>query len=195
MKLKAPTTDTIKLIVRTTDKLFKTFELPKLNIHYWYPFNINFTYRYTESKNYLYLVKEKGYTGTNIYSADILKRTKPLEHRGGVMFHPQVFKRNMYIMDKAKNLGLPTIRGSYTMNDVEAGFERLGDMMQAVRDQIEQRFIWENEEAWYITDTNSEEWDELIYQQASPLELDVLQEFGEMFTMLSIMRKLVSECI
>jgi hypothetical protein len=95
-------------------------------------------------------------------------------------------------MDKAKSLGLPTIRGSYTISDVEAGSVRLGDMMQAVRDQIENRFVWDNDEAWYISDTNSEEWDELIYTQATPEETAILLEFGEMYTMLSIMRKLVA---
>lgn len=185
--------DKVILNVRTTSKHFKEIELPRMNVWYWYPFNINFTYRYTEAKNYLYLVKEKGYTGENIYKADILKRTRPLENRNGVMFHPQVFQRNMYIMDKAKNLGLPTIRTSYTMKDVQAGFERLDTMIQAVRDQIENRFIWTNEEAWYVSDTNSEEWDKLVYKQAKPEETAVLQEFGEMYTMLFIMRKLVEE--
>lgn len=190
MKLKAPHQDTIQLIVKTTSKHFKTFELPKLNIHFWYPFNINFTYRYTESKNYLYLVKEKGYTGDNLYKADILKRTRPLEKRNGIMFNPHVFSRNMYIMDKARSLGLPTIRESYTISDVQAGFERLGDMMQAVREQIENRFIWEFDEAWYV-DNASEEWDEKVYAQATEEENKILIEFGEIYSMLSIMRKLV----
>lgn len=193
MKITAPSTDTIKLNVRTTGKHYKTFELPKLNIHFWYPFNVNFTYRYTEAKDYLYLVKEKGYTGDNIYRADILKRTKPLEHRNGVMFHPNVFQRNMHIINRAKRLGLPTIREAYTLLDVIKGFELLGDMIQTVRDQIENRFIWENEEAWYVSDSASEEWDEKIYSQATAEEERALLEFGEMYTMLSIMRKLVEK--
>jgi hypothetical protein len=190
MKLKAPSQDTINLSVKTTSKHFKSFELPKINIHYWYPFNVNFTYRYTESKNFLYLVKEKGYTGPNLYKADILKRTRPLEKRNGIMFNPHVFSRNMYIMDKARSLGLPTIRESYTINDVQAGFERLGDCMQAVREQIENRFIWDNDEAWYV-DNASEEWDEKVYTQATEEESNALIEFGEMYSMLTIMRKLV----
>lgn len=193
MKITAESTDTIKLTVRTTDKQTKTIKLPRLNIWYWYPFNINFTYRYTFAKDYLYLVKEKGYTGDNLYRADILKRTKPLEHRGGVMFHPQVFQRNMYIIERAKELGIPTIKSVFTLQDVEAGFEKLGDIIQTVRDQIENRFIWDNENAWYVSDTNSEEWDEKVYGQATPLEIKALQEFGEIYTMLSIMRKLVTE--
>lgn len=193
MKLTAPTRGAIELIVKTTSKHQRQFILPSLNIHYWYPFNTNFTYRYTEAKNYLYLVKEKGYTGENIYKADILKRTRPLEHRNGAMFHPNVFHRNMIIINKAKTLGLPTIRESYTLESVQAGFERLGDMIQAVREQIEQRFIWGNEEAWYITDSKSEEWDEKVFAQATLEETTALQEFGEMYTMLSIMRKLVEE--
>lgn len=190
MKIKVPSQDTITLSVKTTNKHFKYFELPKLNIHYWYPFNTNFTYRYTESKNYLYLIREKGYTGDNLYRVDILKRTKPLEHRGGIMFHPYVFQRNMYIIDKAKSYGLPTIREAYTLESVQAGFERLGDMMQAVREQIEQRFIWENDDAWYV-DSTSEDWDEQVYSQATTEESTALLEFGEMYSMLNIMRKLV----
>lgn len=190
MKLTA-FSDSIKLSVKTTSKHFKDFNLPKLNIHYWYPFNLNFTYRYTEAKDFLYLVKEKGYTGANIYRADILKRTKPLESKNGVMFHSEVFQRNMVVMAKAKELGLPTIREAYTMQDVQRGFNLLDSVIQSTREKMEDRFVWANEDAWYITDTNSEEWDEKVYSHATSKELFELQLYGEMYTMLSIMRKLV----
>lgn len=189
MKLQA-LPDKVKLSVKTTSKHFKDFNLPKMNIHYWYPFNLNFTYRYTEAKDYLYLVKEKGYTGANIYRADILKRTKPLENKNGVMFHPQVFFRNKQIMLHAKSLGLPIISEAYTMQDVQKGFNMLDSMIQSVREDLENRFVWNNEDAWYITDTNSEEWDENLYSHATVEELTNLQQYGEIYSMLTLMRKL-----
>ncbi|MCB5366921.1 hypothetical protein LIP24_09755 [Collinsella aerofaciens] len=180
----------VYLEVLTTGKEIKTFVLPAKNIHYWYPFNINFSYRYTEAKGFLYLVKEKSYEGKNYYNVDILKRTKALSKRDGVPFNPDVFKRNMYIIEKAKNIGLPTIIDDFTMEDVKEGFKTLSDTIVAVRDRIESRYIEKNGEPMYTQSIFSEEWDELVYSQMTEEEEEALIELGEMYCMLTVMRKL-----
>jgi hypothetical protein len=182
--------DKIKLQVQTTDGEVKEVLLPTMNVHYWYPFNINFSYKHTDSKNYLYLVKERDYVGGNLYKVDILKRTKPLENRNGVMFHPNVYQRNKYIIEKAKSFGLPVITEPYKLDDVEEGFHQLSTLIKLIKGRIEDRFFDKNEDAWYSPDIPTDEWDQAVYRYAKQDELTYLQELGEMYTMLSLMRKI-----
>lgn len=180
----------VYLEVLTTDKEYKVFVFPSKNLHYWYPFNINFTYKYTEAKGFLYLVKEKSYEGKNYYNVDILKRTKALPKRDGVPFNEEVYKRNMHIIEKAKKIGLPTIIDDFTEDDVKEGFKLLSDAIEVVRNRIENRYIRKYEEPMYTQSIFSEEWDESIYAQMTDEEQEALVEFGEMYCMLNIMRKL-----
>lgn len=179
----------LTLKVPTTGGEEKGFEFPVHNVHHWYPLNINFYYRYTNSKEFLYLVMDNGFTGENYYNVDILKRTKPLQVRDGVMFHPHVYKRNRYIISKARKLGLPTLRDTYTIEDVQKGFDKLGSMIQLVKDRIEDRMVEEGNED-ILFDIVEEEWDKIIYKHTTPEEDNVLTEFGEMYSMLSVMRKI-----
>lgn len=180
----------VKLVVPTTGNEIKEFKLPSRNAWYWYPFNVNFTYKYSEAKGYMYLVKDRDFEGPNLYKVDILKKTKPLEDRSGVMFHPQVYMRNRYIMDKARSLGVPTINEQYTLEDVERGFKVVRALMEVVKKRIEDRYFEKDEDAWYAPDTPTEEYDAAVYSHAKKDEKEYLQEFGEMYTMLCLMRKI-----
>jgi hypothetical protein len=182
--------DKITLQIQTTGDEVKEFLLPIMNVHYWYPFNINFTYRYTNSKGYLYLVKERDYTGENLYKVDILKRTKPLGDRNGVMFHPNVYQRNKYIIEKAKSFGIPVITEPFKIEDVELGFNQISTMIKVIKGRVEDRFFDNNEDAWYSPEIPTDEWDRAVYEHAKEDELTYLQELGEMYTMLSLMRKI-----
>ncbi|QIW88712.1 hypothetical protein P59_115 [Bacillus phage P59] len=182
--------DKIKLQVHTTGDEVKEFLLPVMNVHYWYPFNINFSYMYTNSKGYLYLVKERDYTGENLYKVEILKKTKPLEDRNGIMFHPNVYQRNKYIIEKAKSLGLPVITGAYDIHDVNTGFKQLSSLIKLIKGRIEDRYMENDDDAWYSPEIPTDEWDQAAYKHATEDELTYLQEFGEMYTMLTLMRKI-----
>lgn len=183
--------DVLVLDVLTTDKDMKEFYFPKRQIHYWYPFNLNFAYRYSNSKEFLYLVKEKGYEGPNYYSVDILKRTKQLGYKNGVMYSPEVYKRNKHIMDRAHSIGIPTIDGSFTLSEVEEGFRLLSMAMAMVKRSGEERYVAEIGEDDYPQPLMSEEWDEIIYNYLTEKEEAFLIEFGEIYCMLTVMRKLV----
>jgi hypothetical protein len=188
-----PGMEEVVLEVLTTGKEVKEFFLPKENIHYWYPFNINFSYKYTDSKKFLYLVKDKNYEGENYYFVDILKRTRALPKKDGIMFHEAVFDRNMYIMFKAANLGIPTLLDEFTMEDVEEGFKKVGDIINAIKSQAKQRYIAETGEVFTTQEVTSEEWDRDVYEYLSDLEAETLVAVGEMYSMLNVMRKLVEE--
>lgn len=192
MKLRVdPDKDRVVLTIETTDKEYKTLYLPSFNIHYWYPFNINFYYKYSNSREMLYLVREKDYKGENFYKVDILKRTKPLVERNGVMFHPHVYIRNKYIIEKARALGLPTLKDVYTMDDVENGFAELDILMQTLKERLEDRVVENTEDELSLPEVYTEDWDKLLFEQMTEEEERTLTEFGEMYSMLTVMRKLV----
>lgn len=181
--------NTIDLMVPTTDKELLHYELPTEKVHYWYPFNINFFYKYSMSKKFMYLVKEKDYDGENIYNVDILKRSKPLGERKGVMFHPYVYKRNRYIIEKARALGIPTVKDSYNLQDVQKGFSDLDLLIHAVKGRVEDRYIAHGG-ALEAPEVPSDDWDRAVYNVMTVEEQKVLQEFGEIYSMLTVMRKI-----
>lgn len=181
----------VTLKVKTTSKGMKEINLPAENIDLWYPFNINFTYRYTDAKEYMYLVKERDYTGPNVYNVDILKRTKQLKEIGGTIVHPAVAERNLYIMKKAGALMLPTIvQKEYSLKDVQAGFKRLDRLISTVKEVIQDRYLRSHPEVGFPPSIPTEDWDRAVYLGATEVELTALQEFGEMYTMLTLMRKI-----
>lgn len=178
----------ILLELKTTDKKLEEICLPKDNIHFWYPFNINFYYKHSSAKGYMYLVQDKHYEGTNHYDTTILKRTKKLMKHEGVPLNLPVYERNTYIMSKAFELGIPTIAQSYTSESVQHGFDTLAAIIDDLKSQIEEGYVKTVGET--SIPTNTEKWDRNVYKYATEEELAELQEYGEMYTMLSIMRKL-----
>lgn len=50
--------DMLLLEVETTGEEKKHIYLSTENVHYWYPLNTNFSYRYSNAKEQLYLVQE-----------------------------------------------------------------------------------------------------------------------------------------
>lgn len=190
MKLLTTLQDDIILEVETTGEETREFDFPSRHIHYWYPFNLNFFYKYTNSKNFLYLVKDKNYEGPNYYGVDILKRTKPLDKKHGVMFHPAVYDRNMRIIFRARQLGIATIDSSFTTEDVQEGFNLLSMAIAMVKRSGEERYVAEIGEDDYPQPLMSEEWDEIIYSYLTEKEEEFLIEFGEIYCMLNLMRKL-----
>lgn len=185
----------VVLKVPTTDKDFKEFRLPKMNVHYWYPFNINFSYKYSSSKDYMYLVKEKGYTGDNHYKVDVLKKTKPLDKRGGVMFHPYVYKRNKKIISRAKELNIPVITDSFNLEIVEDGFAQIGVLIHTLKNRVEDRVSDKYGLDLYKYEPKplNEEWDKDIFEVMTEDERFFLLELGEIYSMLTVMRKLSEE--
>lgn len=182
----------IKLKVTTTDGGNKTICLPPEKLYYWYPFNLNFYYKYSNSRGYIYLSTDKSYKGPNYYNIDVLKRTKPLGERNGVPFHPFVYKRNRDIIQKARGLDLPTIKDTYTLDDVELGFSEVGIMINIIKSRAEDRLLERTGDNFIIPEMFSEEWDKKVYSSLTEKEQEVLIELGEMYSMLTVMRKLVS---
>jgi len=181
------------LIVETTEKEELSLDMPLDKIHYWYPFNINFYYKYSEAEEYLYLVKDPVYEGVNHYKADVLKRSSKLSKRNGVMFHPYVYIRNRYIINRAKSLGIPTIDEEYTAKEIQEGYNKLRDITSTlVEDRIEKRVLEGIDVEEDIMSNTEEDWTSLVYSSMTPEEEELFLEVGEIYSMLSVMRKIVN---
>ena len=179
--------DALLLEVETTGGETIDLVVPRHNIHYWYPFNINFFYKFTDAKEFLYLVMEKNYDGPNYYNVDILKRTKQLEKKNGVMFHPEVYKRNMETIHQAWSYSIPAIVDEYTLEDVQVGFYTLSEVIADFKNTLEVKY---EELSGEFEMFPSEEWDTKVYSLMTDEQRETFLGFGEIYTMLSVMRKL-----
>ncbi|ALA07768.1 hypothetical protein BC01_190 [Bacillus phage BC01] len=186
----------IKLQLSTTDQETYTILVPKKDIHFWYPFNLGFYYKYSAAKEYMYLVKDKHYDLGNVYGTDILKRTKELPiNEDDVPFNEPVYNRNVCVMDKARLMGIPTVTDNYDLNQVEHGFKTVSDQMQYIKERMEERYMEK-----YITKIESyqpvqqtEEWDKQVYRCAQAAEMEELGWLSEIYNMLVLMKKLLTK--
>lgn len=180
--------NTVTLRVFTRGKDLEDVVLPKENIHYWYPFNTNFSYRCSSAKKSLYLIKERSHVGENVYGVDTLKKTKPLDIKDGVPYHPQVHRRNLQVIDRAKQLGIVTIEDNFTLALTVAGFQTVCNCIDAIKSRAQERV--DDEEIQGVHTHLNEEWDERVYEKLTKEEGVFLLELGEIYGMLTVMRKL-----
>lgn len=172
----------------------QTIELPSRNIHYWYPFLVNYYYRFSEERRYMYIAKDSGCLEDleSDYIPYGLRRATKLKKVDGVPYHEEVYSYNKEVINMAKKLGVPTIEEEYTHNDLCNAFLDIGDMMDSVRDRIrdrlEEKAILEshNDLFSFIDDTS-----EQIYNSATKEEVLTLRMLGSIYTMLTVMRKLL----
>jgi hypothetical protein len=191
MKTVVKTDHLINLEVKTTNQSKRDFLLPIENLHFWYPFNVNFSYVYSDARDQLYLVKENDYKGTNWYGTDVLKQTDPLEEMDGFMFHEKVYDRNMYIMLRAHFIGLPKIiTDEYTLEDIEEAYKHLHTVHYQAKCRIEERVVEKAADIYFPTTTCDPYWDTLVYEETTEEEKEFLEELGEMYGMLGLMRKI-----
>jgi len=175
MKTTVKTEELLNLEVRTTSQGKKDYTLPIKGIEQWYPFNVNFMYMHSESRNQMYLVKLPCYKGDNLYNTAVLKNSEPLKELNGAPFNESVWERNVYIMEKAWTIGVPkTISEEYTMEDIKEGYE----VLHNIHTELQDRLLGRLEE------------EESIYDVATKSELNFLEEIGEMYAMLNLMRKI-----
>ncbi len=175
MKTTIKTEELLNLEVRTTSQGKENYLLPIQNLYQWYPFNVNFEYVHSDSQKQIYLVKLPCYKGDNIYDTTVLKNSEPLEELAGTLVNWKVFQRNAWIMLRASQLGLPkTLLDEYTLDDVKEGYEVLHNVHSELQERLYSRL----------------EGEENIYDVATKSELTFLEELGEMYAMLNIMRKI-----
>lgn len=169
------------------------FLFPRRNIYHWYPLNHSFTYQYSQSRDMLYLTMENGYEGEDLYGIKPLKKSPRLPTRNGVMFHAEVFHRNMMIMEKARVLGIPTLQSQFktTKTEIQNGFDILSEEIRKIKVRAEDNYIDIEEDATLFQTIPDDEWDELVYKYIGLEDRKTMIELGEMYNMLVLMNKLI----
>lgn len=183
-------TDQLVLTVPTTndkDHIIRMV-LPKTNIHYWYPFNINFYYQHSAAKNFLYLIEGNDYLGPNIYGAGILKKSKPVGDKDGTLYHDKVCQCNLQTIEKAKAMNLPVITEEFTSNDLKNGFLDVRDKLEEIKDQVFKRNIHKFNQG---KDHMSIPDEEYLLKHMNSKEEDTFTFLGEVLGMFGVMRKLI----
>ncbi|QQO40578.1 RNA polymerase sigma factor [Bacillus phage 000TH008] len=180
----------LRVSVNRTGETFVA--MPLENLHYWYPFNINFSYKFSESRGGLVLVKERGYEGHNFYNApSTLKEAELLKKKDGFFLNQKVYERNTYIIEKAKKLNLPVITDdTYNSRDIAKGFLRLQYLMGLVKKDIENNYKMYQEVTSAPETELDEEWDHKMFESMSTIHKNAYIEFGEMYSMLVTMNKI-----
>ncbi len=183
----------ILIDVPTTEEgVRKKYTFNASTAYKWYPFNINYSYKYSNAKGIIYLIKETSYKKEDVYKVSKPSNKMALKIDGESAFLLKVYKRNLYIMNTAYSLGLPIIRKKYTLKDVERGFIKLGDLVDTLRETLGDRL--ENDHEVYINQNSFlENTDKQIYDVLNQEERKKLQEYGEMYTMLGLMRKIAKD--
>jgi hypothetical protein len=164
-------------------------EVPLQDLYLWYPFNINYEYRYSKKNSYMHLVAITGRTGDDVYKMEEPSNSPRMVHLGNTFYNEAVAERNKTIIWRAHNLGISTLDDEFNYTDVQNGFSDLDVFIQTVKDRIEDRVDPADFEG-HLSKPDMK--DRAIYAQATDTELRRLQEFGEIYTMLSLMRKMVS---
>lgn len=180
----------LRVSVNRTGETFVA--MPLENLHYWYPFNINFSYKFSDSKGGLVLVKERGYKGPNFYNApSTIKEAEPLKKKDGFFLNQKVYERNTYIIEKAKQLNLPVITDdTYNSRDIAKGFLRLQYLMGLVKKDIEKNYKMHQEVTNAPVTELDEEWERRMFESMSTIHEKAYIEFGEMYSMLVTMNKI-----
>lgn len=182
----------IKLQLSTTDQETHTILVPKKDIHFWYPFNLGFYYKYSAAKEYMYLVQDKHYYRGNVYGTDILKRTKELPiNEDDVPYNEPVFMRNAQVIAKAHMMGIPSVLKDYDLDMVDKGFETLALAMQELKSVMELRYTERIKGQSFLQ--NSEEWDKQVYREATGVLAAELEMLSEIYNMLVLMKKLLTK--
>lgn len=186
--------------VRTSKLQEATFNYPLSTVQYWYPFNNNYEYRYSEKKNILYLVmSEPKLEYTDYYIEENTERT---ESNHGV-FSPTswycavVDSDNVRVIAYAQRLGLRADfyaeDAPYTVKDLEKDYKIIKGyewrVIEDIRKRVMKTFNQQEYNKYYgMEDENRSS---MILSRATPSELSELRMIGKVFTMLSVLRKTI----
>lgn len=207
--------NTGRLLVVTSGGRGVRIDFPLDTIFNWYPLCNRYDYRYRNSTETLYLVlahqsdyapnrygikKAKGRAMSNVAS---FKKAK--------WCNPEVVKDNKAIYAFAKRLGIVTPDTDYTLADVVDGLKKVQDCLDTLLNIEKQRVEMKYQKAVmrYAETGNTgyrpfiakyeeqqkhdrEDQTSFILEHCTRKTLDVYLNLGDVYTMLSIMRKVVS---
>lgn len=156
----------------------------------WYPLDSSYDYVYDPDIEDCFVVRQLGLTSTNRHKQSFVELGDILDL--STMDCPTMQNNNSYICDFANELGLKSLRDSYSWWDVRKGFDKVSTML----DQLTQR-----EAKKCMNDTHSPNQRFQSYnsirQEGYALKRvseDVQYQYillGNLYTMYNVMRKVV----
>ena len=189
--------DKVEGILYLTDKLEtvtrKLVFNPK-SMNTWYPLNISYSLAYQAEDNKLcfYLAKS-----TTSYDYRIYHRGEnyyySIPEAEDMLTIERVKKDNDFIIHLAHGLGVSTWVDDYTKSDVESGFIEVGNQMTLLTDERLNEYINNLSASDMVKyyELPDEHKQKLAFSLLSPTEARQYAELGKLYSMLSIMRKVV----
>lgn len=168
--------------------------LPYRELLKWYPLNINYTYKYSTSKDIMYLVKDSTYE-KDLYEVKSTKQAKALPLKKGVPYNKSVHKRNMKIVQWAEDNNLIEVSEERVLlTEPKVGICRVLETIETIKQHLVRKYIFEEgQKEDFDIDVNlgfPKFTDELIYKYATPTEVEQLELLGEVYTLLNLHRRL-----
>lgn len=196
MKVVKKTEEEIILILETTSsdvEEVKELTLPLDKLLYWYPLNMNYTYKFANSKQIMYLVKDPTYKGEPLYETKLLKYAEELPLRDGIPFNESVYERNNQVMAFAVKSNILDMYGHLNADTLEESVICTINYMKEFRQVLQKRFILDEtrdtDESVSVTN-DKEDLDLILYSYATEDEMRDLNMMGEVYTLLNLMRRL-----
>lgn len=172
----------------------KEILLPYRELLKWYPLNINYTYKYSTSKDIMYLVKDGTYK-RDLYDVKSTKQAKALPLKKGVPYNKTVHNRNTKIVKWAEENNLIEVsEEKVLLTDPKVGICRVLETIESIKQHLVKKYIFEEgKNNDFDIDVNlgfPKFTDELIYKYATETELYQLELLGEVYTLLNLYRRL-----
>lgn len=196
MKFKIEEDGTGTLIARVGNlkeyKEFKGLDLSK--VHQWYPLNISYNLRYQEPRDRLYLYPVTNPPENPDYKYVERTRTKPegtvIEDIGPDMMCANVMMDNVTMCIIADRLELPSfLTADYTEEQAKQGIKDVLEMLDSVKGTLENR-LSKDMDIGEFRKKPLQEQDNMLYLYATDEEISEMKQFGKLYTMLNLMRKI-----
>lgn len=176
-----------------------TFMFDTKTLADWYPLDVNYEYRYNDSKELMYLIplersRESWDYGITSLTNRAISEVATFDLH--TWYNKEVSEANKELMATAKLLGLWTLEDTYTMQHVEDNMDMLYELIEEpVHKGIEQRMLDKLTRKEYDSyrHKNMEQRGAIRIQHASPEDLTILAFSGKMRVMTNLMRQGVTE--
>ncbi|AHZ10429.1 anti-sigma factor [Bacillus phage Hoody T] len=165
--------------------------LPKDNIIYWYPLNMNYEYKFSDAKQIMYLTLDS-MSEDDSYSVKKAKRAKPLPIKDGVPYKDDVFLNNRATLKWGRRQGFIDYDKNYNfIGDNVESTKLVLAAVTALREKLTARYIEKegNKSGLDVEDGIglSLFTDEQVYQLANKKERAEIKLLGEVYTYLRVM--------
>lgn len=206
--------NTGRLLVITSGGRGVRMDFPLETIFNWYPLCNRYDYRYRKSSDTLYLVLAHQSSAPSRYGVKEAKGraiSKVASFKKDTWCNSEVIKDNKAVYAFAKRLGIATPDTDYTLADVNNGLKKVQDCLDTLLNIEKQRVEMKYQKAVtrYAETGNTgyrsfirkyeeqqkhdrEDQTSFILENCTRKTLNVYLNLGDVYTMLSIMRKVVS---